>query len=321
MEDFILLFVTFSLVIIDFIVAFVYTEGIRSLLEKNRLWIYCLMFWAGILAIQTLLYSWLPGRIGAEINIFDGLFVLEDGALIRNLGYLVLAHAVAIVFALGKYLWNVARKKERFYGKMFMLQAAACCIFCFIGSMLAKSEYVYDYKGGENLGKAVMILLALAGGVFVFLGAKDARSERKKKGSSKSEQPASSTAPSKEALERFDQIVAEKNRLNEMGDYASQIPLLVEGTGLDVDAARKSRIWNYLGLAYRKIDSPAKELECFQMAARLAPENPSSYINLAVYYAEQEGDNEKAKKYLKLAKDRGGDEKAILSIQKRLESD
>ncbi len=147
----------------------------------------------------------------------------------------------------------------------------------------------------------------------------------------------------------------QKNRLAENGDYASQIPLLIEALELDVDVTRKSRIWNIFGLAYQKIDCEKKAVECFQSAKRIDPDNPSSYGNLALYYArkgeyntafqnadtaikkakkrnissgsfygsmaliaDQSGDLKKAKIYLGLAKDAEDDKEYITSLQKRL---
>ena len=358
MKDVIFAFVTISLVLIDLILASAYTEGIRSLLEKNRFWIYCLLFWMGILAVQTALYSWLPGRIGAQITVFDGMFVFEDGALIRNLGNLLLAHALAIGLALLKYLWNVLRKKDRFYGKMFLLEAVICGILCFFGIRLIKSEYVVHFEGGQNIGTIVMAFLAVAGAVAVVLGFRQSRTGKENENAGdvrQSDRSATSQAPSKEAIARFDQIVAEKNRLTGDGDYASQIPLLIEAAGLDVDATRRARIWNYMGLAYNEIGSEDKALECFRTAQGIDPGHPSSYVNIAEYYTVRReydkaihnadtaitmaknrkmplgqfyaryalitglsGDLQEAEKYLNLAGKAGCDDKTILSIQNRI---
>ena len=348
MKDFVFVFVTISLVLIDVFVAQLFSGGIELMLEKSRGWIYMFLLWMGILFLQAAFYSWLPGRIGGEITLFDGLFVLEDGALIRNLGYLLMAHVLGIGMALGKYLWDVIRKRERFYGKMVAMEVVVGGVCCCLAAWLMKSEYVFHFNGGESVGKIVMITLALIGAVFVFLGFRQSRSE-------KEEKSADTQSSSKENLTRFDQIVEERKRLTGIGDYASQIPLLIEAAGLNVDVTRKSRIWNYMGLAYKEIGSEDKALECFRTAQSIDPGHPSSYMNLAMCYMDRKdfnlalqnadtaiakakkrkmimgqfyankalimglsGDLQKAREHLHLAKDAGCDDKEILSIQTRL---
>ena len=348
MKDFVFVFVTISLVLIDVFVAQLFSGGIEMMLEKNKGWIFIISLWMGILFLQAAFYSWLPGRIGGEISLFDGLFVLEDGALIRNSGFLLMAHVIAIGMALGKYLWDVIRKRERFYGKMVALEIVVGGVCCCLAVRLMKSEYVIHFNGGESIGKIVMITLALIGAVFVFLGFRQSRSEKE----GKTDDTQSS---SKEDLIRFDQIVAERKRLTGLRDYASQIPLLIEAAGLKVDATRKSRIWNYMGMAYNEIGSEDKALECFRTAQSIDPGHPSSYMNRAMCYMDRKdfnlalqnadtaitkakkrkmaigrfyankaliigmsGDLQNAQEHLRLAKDAGCDDKEILSIQTRL---
>ena len=348
--DFVLVLVSISLILIDFFVIMVYNDGIQLLLQNNRHWVLSFLLWMVILFFQTAFYSWLPGRIGTDLYLFDGLIVLEDGALIRNLGYMIIAHYLGIVCGIAKYLWKVVRGKDRLNWKLVLLEIAFGGVFCFLAVLLIRSEYVLRFEGGETIGTTVMSILSVVGGAAVFLGF---RKEQKEK--EQTDQSAAQKEPSKNTILLFEQIITEKNRLAEKGDYASQIPLMIEALELDVDVTRKSRICNILGLAYQKIDCEEKAVECFQSAKRIDPDNPSSYGNLALYYAGkgeyntafqnadtaikkakkrntslgsfygnmaliagQSGDLKKAKIYLGLAKDAGVDKEYIASLQKRL---
>ena len=360
MMDFILVFVTISLVLIDLIVVLLFNECIQLLFQKDRQWFRLFLFWLGILFVQTALYSWLPGRVGAELSLYDGTFVLEDGALIRNLGYIILAHVVGFVLSLLKYIWHVITGKDKIRWKPVLLETAIICAIAVIASQLIRSEYVIHFAGGEALGKAVMIILAVIGGSAVVMGFRQARMEKR----AAKKEPGTAAGAKKAAVKqdmapevraRFDQIMAEKNRLAAQGDHASQIPLLIEAVGLDVDDTSKARIWNYLGAAYKQIDGEEKAAECFRNGINIDPGHPSSYINLAFYlsdkkeyntairyadkaiakakkrrfdlgqfyaasalFAGQSGDRQKSDKYLQLAKDTGCSPEYLASIQSRL---
>ena len=51
-----------SILLFDFIVCEIYSQGIHSILRKERRWVRYFMIWIGLLLFQTVVYSWLPGR-------------------------------------------------------------------------------------------------------------------------------------------------------------------------------------------------------------------------------------------------------------------
>ena len=123
MQDIIYIFVTFGLVVVDIVVALLYADAIQMLLEKDLRCVFFFLMWIGILLLQTGLFSWLPGRTGSEISMLDGLIVFEDGALVRNFGSLLFVHAAGIGMSIAKNLWEVIRRRARFYGKLFDLRS------------------------------------------------------------------------------------------------------------------------------------------------------------------------------------------------------
>ena len=179
MKDIIFVCVTFSIIIIDLFVVQLYITGVQLLLEKNRLWIFFFLIWAGIVLVQTVFYSWLPGRMGAEISYLDGGIVLEDGALIRNCGLIILVHDMGIGLALLKHFWNVIRRKEKFQAKLFWTELLIGILLCFVAVLLIRNEYVVNFEGGELFAKIVTALLAAAGAGVVLAGIKMYFSEKK----------------------------------------------------------------------------------------------------------------------------------------------
>ena len=195
MNELVLQVVTVSLVLIDIIVAIIYTTSIELIYEKNRAWVFCFLFWLGIVLLQAVLYSWLPGRIGAEMTYMGEAIVLEDGALIRNCGYIILIHELGIGYALLKYIWNVIRKKERFNGKFFMLEFFIGALLCAVAILLMQSDFKMDYEGGETFASVLTAILFIVGigflltGIILFY-----KEEKKKKAVKKSEQASSRPA-------------------------------------------------------------------------------------------------------------------------------
>jgi tetratricopeptide (TPR) repeat protein len=238
---------------------------------------------------SELVYSWLPGRFGLEITYLDGLVSFTDGAFIRNLGVVLLLHTAGILLALLKYLWGVIRKKSPFLWQFALLEAGIAGICLVIGIHLVKNRSVVQFEGGKAAATAAVLILAVVLLVLVILGLRAMKREKKSSGNAKTKSPAGSGATQKASAEdpiaRFDQIVEEKNRLTRSGNYAAQIPLLTEATGLALDNMRMARIWNYMGLAHEGLQSPQKAEESYRTALRFDPENPSSHNNLALLYS------------------------------------
>ena len=169
MQDIIYIFVTFGLVVVDIVVALLYADAIQMLLEKDLRCVFFFLMWIGILLLQTGLFSWLPGRTGSEISMLDGLIVFEDGALVRNFGSLLFVHAAGIGMSIAKNLWEVIRRRARFYGKLFLLQVATCALFGYLGIVLMENGYTVHFQGGEKAGSAVLLVIAAVGaGLILF---------------------------------------------------------------------------------------------------------------------------------------------------------
>ncbi len=101
---------------------------------------------------------------------------------------------------------------------------------------------------------------------------------------------------------RYDQVVAERRRLEEQQNYTGQIPLLTEATGLPVEGPKKAAIWNYLGLAYEHIGAKDRGMECYKTALSFDADNPASLNNIALLKSDL-GEHEEARRYMKSALD------------------
>ena len=163
MIDFLLLPTTILLGVVDFIAAIVYSEGIELLLQKNRLWFRPIMLWVGILLLQTAVFTWLPGHVGVQITMLEGLIVFEDGALIKNLCILLYTHAASIAILLCKYLWNVICKKTLFNPKFFLLELVVCFVLCIIATRLLFGNHLIYSGGGDTTDPMVLWIFAVVG--------------------------------------------------------------------------------------------------------------------------------------------------------------
>ena len=331
--------------------AHIFSAMVNYILLKDRRWLNYLLIWVVILLSETVCFTLLPSQAGIEILVEDTDIVYESGALISNFGRILLVHAVCMILAVFGFLWNVIRKRERFDAKFLLLEVVICSICVFLGARCLDSEYIMHFENGDSTAKILLVFFGLIGFLSMYLGIRDLLSPT----TAPQQEPSPSQLSPEEAIARFDEIVAEKNRLTEKGDYVSQIPLLTEGTGLNLDVTRKARIWNYMGLAYRETDSADRALECFQTARQIDPDHPSSYMNIAMHYSDRKeydaalknaeiaiekakqrgmslgvfyadyaqitglsGNLRKAKQYLRLAEKAGYDNNSIQKIQKQL---
>lgn len=331
-------------------ITYIFTAMVNYILLKDRRWLNYLLIWVVILISETVCFTLLPSQAGFVIS-FGDVTEYESGALISNFGRILLVHAFCMILAVFGFLWNVIRKRKRFDAKFLLLEVVICSICIFLGIRCLESEYIMHFESGDSTGKILLVFFGLIGFLSMYLGMRDLTSPT----TAPQQEPLPSQLSPEEATARFDEIVAEKNRLTEKGDYVSQIPLLTEGTGLNLDVTRKARIWNYMGLAYRETDSADRALECFQTARQIDPDHPSSYMNIAmhcsdrreydaalknaeiaiekakqrgmslgVFYADYaqitglSGNLRKAKQYLRLAEKAGYDNNSIQKIQKQL---
>lgn len=351
---------TYVLLLSSAIEVLIFSLAVSFILQKERRWLRCFLIWIGILLSETVCFTLLPSQAGIVVSLFneDTKIILEDGALIRNFGQMLLINAVGIFFRVVEYLIESIMKRERPNARFLLVEAIICSICYYLGNQCIDSDYVIYFESGDSTGKTLLAAFGFIGLTCLLLGAREFFSfvfGLQKNSSAQQQVPSPSQLSPEEALARFDEIVAEKNRLIEKGDYESQIPLLTEGTGLNLDVTRKARIWNYMGLAYRETDSADRALECFQTALQIDPDHPSSYMNIAMHYSDRKeydaalknaeiaiekakqrgmslgvfyadyaqitglsGNLRKAKQYLRLAEKAGYDNNSIQKIQKQL---
>ena len=304
MKDFLIMIVaTIPILFFEAIVCMVYTGFVESMLSKNRAWVRFLAIWAGLLLFQTGIYTWLPGKLNIEISYFDGIVKFVDGALIMNLAFVLFLHSAGIALAALGHLWKAIRKKVKLNGKFVLLELAITVILIFIGVKLvnrAEAEPVTADQGKAGIMTVIGILLMLWGYSNLKKNIKQAGQKKETTVPQRSVKPTQPAIPAGSPQKQFAWVVAEKDRLKALGDYASQIPLLTQATELDVDRKSKARIWNYLGMAHEQMKSPQKAEECYRSALRFDKENPASHNNLALILSDR-GDHVTALKHMEAA--------------------
>ena len=335
--------VNISIAFFDIIVFFIFKSMMEEILNKSLAWIGFLVFWIGLLLFQTGLYTWIPGRFGYELSAFDGVFTFKDKAIIYNLGLQLVLHALAIGAAFARYLWRIITRKTKFQANVFFLELLIGGICAGAGAMLITGEQT-AFAYFSNSADATTIAMIVIGAALMILFFLPSGKGKKKKEPS-----------DPEAIRRYDQVMEERKRLSQKGDYASLIPLLIEATSLAVDAGKKAQIWNFLGIAYKELDSDQRAQECYHTALGFDPDNASSYNNLALLclknhnYGEAErymeltlkkakarqqnpglyyynyaliawnaGSRAKAENYLKLAEKEGYDAAAIQAVRRQM---
>lgn len=140
MDTICLIVFNIGLMVIDVLVALLFSEMIRRILLKDRSWVHFLIMVLGSVLLQAAVYSWLPGRLGYVVQYFEDLIVLRDGAVLSNLGAMLVAQALAIAIVLVKHIWAAIRKKERFSGKYSLLMLLFSVMMGFAGASLFENE-------------------------------------------------------------------------------------------------------------------------------------------------------------------------------------
>ena len=150
--------------------ALLFSEMIQSILEKDRAWFGILLAFIGLILLEAAAYSWLPGRFGYSVTLFEGAFTLEDGAVLSNLGGILFAQGAAIAFFLAKYLWSVIRKKERFNGKFFLLDLFFMLMFFVAGSRLYDQSDIIALTKDEAVRSRFLLVFGLGGVLMLIIG-------------------------------------------------------------------------------------------------------------------------------------------------------
>lgn len=274
-------------VVFQLLPLFLYDDLIESILAKDRSWFRYLFACLCSLLLLTLFSSYATGRLHYQLLVFDMDMSLIPGAFIQHFGLHLLLQALAIVLALGKYLWSVIRRRRRFRWAFFgieLLFAAGCCA---AGYGLIRDRRVLPF------GKELDAVYALAFALLLF------GIYRGLRGVLQSRKPASAASSGADEAE-YRRVLDERKRLGAQGDYASQIPLLLKATGLTLSPFQRSTIWNLLGLAYENTASPERALSCYQTALQFDTGNPWALNNLALLQAER-GENRRALKNMERA--------------------
>lgn len=269
MKDFVLMFCNISFMACEMVSAYLYSDCVERLLEKDRRWINSLLGSVSIVVMLTLIYTWLPGRIGAEVTLFEEMITLKDGALFQNLALMSVAQAFAIVLAVLKYLWNVIRRRARFRFLFLVIELMFAALFVTAAVYLGQNETVIPFREDTQAAYLVTGLIAAAG-ILLLLWPVPGEKEKKK---SSAQTGAKGNARKENVLsedhERFVELVNTKNRLTQAGDFSTQIPLLTEATGWKLSRDEKIRVWNYMGMAYEQIGSKERAEECYKTAAKI----------------------------------------------------
>ena len=158
------------LITVDIFIAFLFSEMIESILHKDRMWMGILPLILGIIMLQAAVYSWLPGRFGYAIQLFDGAITLQDGATLSNLGAILVVQALAIGIMLLKYIWSAIRKENRFVGKFFALEVLFLLLFGTAGVLLFENDDMIALSKDSSISSALLSGLFFGGLLLVTLG-------------------------------------------------------------------------------------------------------------------------------------------------------
>ena len=252
----------FVFIVFHVIAFFLYSFAIRSFADKEKgVGAVLIGLCLSTLLLLTALYSWLPGKIGYQLSMLDGALVFEEGAFIRNFGFLLGVQALDLGLGTASYLWACLRRKNRFEGKYLLYLLLFTAVFGVSGYFLSQSTFRLSFSDNRAAAFVVQAVLALLGaGFWIWLiasGISDRRSRKKK------------ASVNQEDVLRYQIMQEKQSLLTQKGDYAALIPLLIEATSLQVSREQKIRIWKDLGTAYKEIGNDAKAEEYFQIASRL----------------------------------------------------
>ena len=160
--------------------AIMFSEMIEAMLRKDRMWLSFLLLVLGIMLAETALYSWIPGRFGRYVELFEGAFTLEDGSVLSNLGGILAAQGVAILFALAKQAWDGIRKRG-FSWKLFLLETLFSALFIAGGAVLYQNEGAIAVTKDETARTLLLLAFSIGGAVMVFLGIRGLRKAKRER--------------------------------------------------------------------------------------------------------------------------------------------
>ena len=127
---------TYVLLLSSAIEVLIFSLAVSFILQKERRWLRCFLIWIGILLSETVCFTLLPSQAGIVVSLFneDTKIILEDGALIRNFGQMLLINAVGIFFRVVEYLIESIMKRERPNARFLLVEAIICSICYYLGN-------------------------------------------------------------------------------------------------------------------------------------------------------------------------------------------
>lgn len=158
--------------------AILLTEMLQAILNKDKSWFSFLLLVLGIMLAEAAVYSWLPGRFGYTVEMLEGAYTLDDGAVISNLGGIFLAQGVALAFALVKYIWSGMRKKG-FSWKVFLLELLFTALFIAGGVALFQNDEMIALTKDESVRTQLLLAFGIGGALLILLGVNGLRVKKK----------------------------------------------------------------------------------------------------------------------------------------------
>lgn len=166
------------LVAVAVVVAVLLTEMINAILSKDKHWFSLLLLVLGIMLAEAAVYSWLPGRFGYKVEMLEGAFSLDDGAVISNLGGIFLAQGCAFAFTLAKLIWSGIRKKG-FSWKVFLLELLLMALFFAGAAALFQNDQMLALTKDESVRTPLLLGFGFGGALLILLGVSGLRTKKK----------------------------------------------------------------------------------------------------------------------------------------------
>ncbi|MBR1456853.1 MAG: tetratricopeptide repeat protein [Oscillospiraceae bacterium] len=239
---------------------YVYNETIAGILKKDKRWYLYLLVTLCALVFYALLHAFMAARLGFQFSLLGSDVDIQGGAVFHWLAFAFLVLLVTILITVFKNLWSVLRRKSKMDKRWYGLELLAFAV-C-LAAAIALSRVDYRIPFSKELDPVYIGTLAvLLAAIWISLKSLNLRSEGPRSG-----EPSGASGDG-----HYEAVLAEYDRLQRLGDHAGQVALLLKETAAQTDAARKAKIWNLLGLAYKNLGDDARSLECYQTAMKLAP--------------------------------------------------
>ncbi len=134
---------TFGLLIFNIIIGILCYTGLELLADKKMSGLVYFLGGHALLFLVTLFITYIPGKYGVEIVLFDeelGL-VYKDGVLYQNIGLALLSQCAIYAILVIKDLWAALRKTKKLNGKLLLLCILYAVIVGVVGVNLAGSIF------------------------------------------------------------------------------------------------------------------------------------------------------------------------------------